>query len=72
MLEIDWKEVRMTLNENEMNLPTSVIIPFRHKFRSRKFIRKQPLLLHVMLKQGRTWFTLENDNRDPNIASDNV
>ena len=25
-----------------------------------------------MLKQGKTWFTLENDNRDPNMASDNV
>ena len=29
VLEIDWKEVRMTLNENEINLPTSVTIPFK-------------------------------------------
>ena len=49
----------MTLNGNEINLPTSVILPFRDKFRARKLIRKQPLLLHMMLKQGKTWFTLE-------------
>ena len=29
VLEIDWKEVRVTLNGNEVNLPSSVIIPFR-------------------------------------------
>ena len=40
------------------------MIPFRHKFVTRHFITKQPLLLHVMLKQGKMWFTLENDNRD--------
>ena len=52
VLEIDWKEVNMTLNGNEINLPTSAILPFRDKFRARKLLRKQPLLLHVMLKQG--------------------
>ena len=72
VLEIDWKELRMTLNENEINLPTSVIIPFRDKFRVRKLIRKQPLLLKVMLKQSKTWFILENDNIDPNITNENV
>ena len=51
VLEIDWREVRVTLNGNEINLPTSVVIPFRNKFRARKCIRKQPQLLHVMLKQ---------------------
>ena len=62
----------MTLNGNKINLLTSVILPFRDKFRARKLIRKQLLLLHVMLKQGKTWFTLENDKRDPNIANDSV
>ena len=41
-----------------------VILPFRDKFQARKLIGKQPLLLHVMLKQGQTWFALENDNVD--------
>ena len=52
VLEIDWKEVNVTLNRNEINLPTSVILPFRDKLRAKKTKRKQPLLLHVMLKQG--------------------
>ena len=72
VLEIDWKEVRVTLNGNEVNLPTSVIIPFRDKFRVRRVIRKQPLLLHVMLKQGKTWFTLEKDNRDQTPVTSTV
>ena len=54
ILEIDWKEVKVTLNGNGINLPSSVIIPFRDKFRARKLIGKHPLLLHVMLKQGKT------------------
>ena len=44
VLEIDWKEVNMTLNRNEINLPTSVILPFTDKFRARKHIRKQPTI----------------------------
>ena len=64
MLEIDWKEVKVTLNGNEINLPTSLILLFRDKFRARKLIGKQPILLYVMLKQGKTWFALENVNID--------
>ena len=44
----------MTLNGNKINLPASVIILVGDKFK----IRLEPLLLHVMLKQGRTWFPL--------------
>ena len=44
VLEIDWKEVSMTLNGNEINLPSSVILPFRDKFGARKLLRKQQLL----------------------------
>ena len=35
ILELDWKEVSMTLHGNNVNVPTSVIIPFRDKFRIR-------------------------------------
>ena len=41
VLEIDWKEVSMTLTGNEINLPSSAILPFRDKFRVRKLLRKQ-------------------------------
>ena len=42
--------------ENVINLPGSVIIPFRDKFKVRQMIRSRPLLLHLMLKQGQTWY----------------
>ena len=40
------------VNGNIINLPGSVIIPFRDKFKVRQMIRSRPLLLHLMLKQG--------------------
>ena len=64
VLEIDWKECKVTLNGNKIDLPTSIILPFKDKFGVIKLIRKQPPVLHVMLKQSKTWFTLENDNID--------
>ena len=41
-------------------LPGSVIIPFQDKFKVRKMMRSKPLLLHLMLKQGQTWYPLSN------------
>ena len=72
VLEIDQKEVKVTLNGNEINLLTSVILPFSDKFQARKLIENQPLLLHVMLKQGKTWFTLENENVDKITTANTV
>ena len=53
IIEIDWSDISMMLNGNEINLASSVIIPLRDKFRARKLIRRQPLFFHVMLKQGK-------------------
>ena len=64
MLQLDWKEVSMTLHGNIINLPTSVILLFRDKFRIRCLVSREPLLLHIVLKQGRTWLSLENNNRE--------
>ena len=60
VVQIDWKEVLMTLNGNMVHLPTSVIIPIRDKFRLRCFIRKRSLLLHIMLKKGTSWYGLDS------------
>ena len=51
VLEIEWKDISMTLNGNEINLPRSVVIPLRDKIRARKLLRKQLLPIHMMLKQ---------------------
>ena len=35
-------------------------IPLRDKYRLRYFMRKRSLLLHVMLRQGTSWYALDN------------
>ena len=58
--EIDWRPVTVTLSGNVISLPGSVIIPFRDKFKIRWIMKSKPLLLHLILKQGQTWYPLSN------------
>ena len=58
--DINWRNITVMVNRNVINLPGSVIIPFRDKFKVRQMIRSKPLLLHLMLKQGQTWYPLSN------------
>ena len=60
VIEIDWRSVTITLSGNVINLPGSVIIPFSDKFKIRWIIKGRPLLLHLRLKQGQTWYPLSN------------
>ena len=60
IMEIDWRNITVTLNGSVVNLPDSVIIPFRDKFKIRQMMRSRPLLLYLMLKQGQTWYPLSN------------
>ena len=71
VLEIDWSNISITLNDNEIDLPSSVIIPFKDKYRARRLLRKHPLLFCVMLKQGKTWFSLVHEPRNLSITNDN-
>ena len=71
IIEVDWRPVMITLNGNVINLPGSVIIPFRDKFKIRRIMKNRPLLLHIMLKQGQTWYPLSNI-RDIMEIEDNV
>ena len=50
VLEIDWSNISITLNDNEIDLPSSVIIPFKERYRARRLLRKHLLLFYVMLK----------------------
>ena len=71
VLEIDWSNISITLNDNKIDLPSSVIIPFKERYRARRHLRKHPLLFCVMLKQGKTWFSLVPEPRYLSIANDN-
>ena len=52
----------MTFDSNKINLPKSVTIKFRDKFKIRHMIKREPLLFHIMLGQGFNWFTLASNN----------
>ena len=39
VIELDWKEVNIDLNGSEINLPASVFIPFRVKFKIRCIVK---------------------------------
>ena len=62
VIELNWKEVSETLNGNEINLPTSVTIRFKDKFKIRYIVKRESLFFHIMLKQGMTQFTLASNN----------
>ena len=71
VLEIDWSDVSITLNNNEIGVPSLVIIPFKERYRARKLLRKHPLLFYIMLKQGKPWFCLVPEPRNLSIANNN-
>ena len=58
MLENDWKEVIVTFNDNKINIPSVVTIKLQDKIKVRHLMKREPLLFHLMLKQGIICFTL--------------
>ena len=50
-LEIDWKEVTVTFNDNKINLPRVVTIKPQDKIKITCLMKREPLLFHLMLKQ---------------------
>ena len=55
-LEIDWKKVTVTFNENKINFPRFVTIKLQDKIKVTWVMKRKPLLFHLMLKQGIMWF----------------
>ena len=53
----------MAFNSNKINLPNFFMKKFRDKFifKIRHLTKREPLLFHIMLKQGFTWFTLASN-----------
>ena len=60
IIRIDWREVFETLNGTIIQLPILVKIPLRDKYMLRCIMKKRSLLLHVMLRQGTSWYALDN------------
>ena len=60
MITINWKEVFVTLNSTMVQMPKSVKVLLRDKYKLRTLMEKHTLLLHVILKQGPSWYALDN------------
>ena len=60
MLEINWDNTHVTLNERENNLPGTLTIPLIYKLKVRKlFLEGSSMHVYVMLKHRQSWYNLE-------------
>ena len=57
--EINWNKITITFNDNKIDLPKIVTIKMRDKIRIRRLMNREPLNLHMMIRQGITWYNLE-------------
>ena len=64
VLEIDWSEVKVTFNGKVIYLPKSITVKIWDKFKVRQMMGSQPLLFHLMLKQGFNWYVLTEENTE--------
>ena len=68
VLEVDWKGIKVTFNGKIINLPKSIMIKLWDKFKIRHMMESQPILFHLMLKQGFNWFILTSKD----VETENV
>ena len=62
VLEIKGEDIHIVLNEKEVHLATTLIIPFIHKLKVRKLFSKRNLMhVYIMLKQRKSWYNLESE-----------
>ena len=63
-LEIEWSEVKVTFDGKVINLLKSITVRLWDKCKIRQMMGNQPLLFHLMLKQGFNWFTLIQEDQE--------
>ena len=60
VLEINWDNTQVTLNEREINLPGTLTIPLTYKLKVRElFMERNSMHMYVMLKHRKSWYNLE-------------
>ena len=64
ILEIDLGKVKVAFNGKVINLPKSITVRLWNKFKVRRMMGNQPLLFHLMLKQGLNWFSLTQQDQE--------
>ena len=58
-LEIDWKDVTVAFNDNKIELPKLIAIKIWDKIKVMRLMNREPIIFHVMIRQGIMWFNLE-------------
>ena len=60
-LDINWNKIIITFNDNKIDLPKIATIKMRGKFRVWRLMNREPLKLHIMIRQGIKWCNLETE-----------
>ena len=62
VLEVNWNNTHVTLNDKEISLPGTLTIPLAYKLKVRKLLTGRNLLhVYIMLKHRKSWYNLENE-----------
>ena len=60
VLEVKWGDTHINLNNKEIHLPTTLLVPLIHKIKVRKLFNKINLMhIYIMLKERQSWYNLE-------------
>ena len=60
VLEINWDNAHVTLNEREISLPGTLTIPLIYKLQVRKlFKERNSMHMYIMLKLRKSWYNLD-------------
>ena len=62
---INWNTATLKALDNTVSLPRHIQIPLIHKYKVRK-MQKQTHFLTLMLKHGKTWFTIQEQTQEVN------
>ena len=54
MLEINWNGIKLSFNDNEIDLPKIITIKMQDKIRVRRMMNRESQNFHIMIKQGIT------------------
>ena len=60
-LEINWDKIKLSHNSSEIELPQIITIKMQDKIRVRRMLSKETQNVHLMIKQGITWYNLETE-----------
>ena len=54
-------KITITFNDNMIDLHKKVTIKMQDKIRVRRLMKREPLNLHMMIRQEITWYNLETE-----------